>query len=206
MGRTRSVGEGTRVNAELRAVVGVDEGCKLCSVCCFVSSASLLSTMSTFVTVVGGSVSALTTTTLLLLRPGGLLLLLGKFRISLLALHSTKLVGLMAACGRALRALFESQSGCYDNLVGTESLDVRRLSLVNELSYNLHGRRELRNQDHSLHGESDLKPSFLEIGEVGCDQSQGMSGVSVCRDSPTSTGASSAQCGQSPPTVGHTTP
>ena len=67
VGRTRSMGEGTRVDAGLRAV-GVDEGCKLCSVSCFALSASLLSTMSMFVTVVGGSVSALTTTALLLLR------------------------------------------------------------------------------------------------------------------------------------------
>ena len=67
---------------------------------CFASSVSLLSTTLTFVTVVGGSIYALTTTTLLLLRPGGLLLLLGELQISLLVLHSTKLVCLVtAACG-----------------------------------------------------------------------------------------------------------
>ena len=169
MGRTRSVVEGTRVDARLRAV-GVDEGCKLCSISCFASSVSLLSTTSTFVTMVGGSVSALTTTALLLLRRGGLLLLLGKFRISLLALHSAKLVCLVTvACGRALRALFEGQSGCCNNFIGLEALDVRRFRLVNELSYYLHRRRELRDQNHCLDGERDLKPGFLEVSEVGCD-------------------------------------
>ena len=123
-----------------------------------------------FVTVVGGSVSALTTTALLLLRPGGLLLLLGEFGISLLALHSAKLVFLVTvACGRALRALFEGQSGCCNNLVGLQSFDVCWLGLVNELSYNLHRRRELRNQNHCLHGERDLEPGFLEISKVSCD-------------------------------------
>ena len=126
MGRTGSMSEGTGVDARLRAV-GVDEGCELCSIGCFASSASLLTTTSTFITVVGGSVSALTTTALLLLRPGGLLLLLGEFRISLLALHSAKLICLVTvACGRALRALFEGQSGRCNNLVGLEALDVRR--------------------------------------------------------------------------------
>ena len=107
-----------------------------------------------FVTMVGGSVSTLTTTALLLLRPGGLLLLLGELRISLLALHSAKLVGLVTiACGRALRALFESQSGRCNDFVGFEGFDIRQLGLVNELSYNLHRRRELRNQNHCLHRE-----------------------------------------------------
>ena len=129
---------------------------------------------------VGGSVSTLTTTTLLLLRPGGLLLLLGEFQISLLELHSAKLVCLVTvACGRALRVLFKGQSGCCDDFVGLESLDICWLGLVNELSYNLHRRRELCNQDHCLHGEQDLEACFLEIGEVGCDQSQGRSGMGV---------------------------
>ena len=167
MGRTRSVGEGMRVDAGLRAVVGVDEGGKLCSVGCFASSTSLLTTTSMFVTLVGGSISALTTT-LVLLGPGGLLLLLlGEFRISLLALHSAKLICLVtAACGRALRALFKCQSGHYNDFIGFESLDVRRLSLVDKLSYNLHGRRELGNQNHRLHGERNLEPGFLKVSKV----------------------------------------
>ena len=45
--------------------------------------------------------------------------------------------------------------------VVTQPLDVRWLGLVNELSYNLHRRRELRNQNHCLHGERDLEPSQL---------------------------------------------
>ena len=125
MGRTRSVGEGTRVDARLRAV-GVDEGCKLCSISCFMSSASLLTTTSTFVTMAGGSVSALTTTALLLLRPGGLLLLLGESQVGLLALYSAKLVRLVTvACGRALRALFEGQSGRCNDLVGLQPVTDR---------------------------------------------------------------------------------
>ena len=116
--------EGMRVDARLRAI-GVDEGCKLCSVCCFTLSVSLLTTMLMFVTMVGGSVSALTITTLLLLRPGGLLLLLGKFGISLLALYSAKLVRLVTiAYSRALRVLFECQSGHYNDLIRFQSLDV----------------------------------------------------------------------------------
>ena len=144
VGRTGSVGEGMRVNTRLRAV-SVDEGCKLCSICCFASSVSLLSTMSMFVTVVGGSISALTTMALLLL---------GKLWVSLLVLHSAKLVGLVTvACGRALRALFKGQSGRCNDLVGFEGLDIHRLGLVNELSYYLHRRRELCDQNHCLHGE-----------------------------------------------------
>ena len=120
-----------------------------------------------FVTVVGGSISTLTTTLVLLGSGSLLLLLLGEFRISLLALHSAKLVRLVTvACGRALRVLFECQSGCYDNLVRFQSLDIRWLGLVNELSYNLHGRRELGDQDHRLHGERNLEPGFLKVGEV----------------------------------------
>ena len=122
-----------------------------------------------FVTVVGGSISALTTT-LVLLGPGGLLLLLlllGEFWISLLALYSAKLVRLVTtACSRALRALFECQGGRYANLVRFQSLDVRQLGLVDKLSYNLHGRRELGDQNHRLHGERNLEPSFFEVGKI----------------------------------------
>ena len=119
---------------------------------------------------VGGSVSALTTTALLLLRPGGLLLLLSEFGISLLALYSTKLACLVTiACGQALRALFEGQSGHCNDLVGLQPFDVHWLSLVNELSYNLHRGRELHDQNHSLHRERDLEPGFLKVGKVGCD-------------------------------------
>ena len=129
---------------------------------------------------VGGSVSTLTTTALLLLRPGGLLLLLSEFWISLLALYSAKLVCLVTiACSQALRALFEGQSGRCNDLVGLQPFDVRWLSLVNELSYNLHRGRELCNQNHSLHRERDLEPGFLKVGKVGCDQSQGRSGMGV---------------------------
>ena len=192
VGCTRSMGEGMRVDTGLRAV-SVDEDGELCSVCCFALSMSLLTTMSTFVTVVGGSVSTLTTTTLLLLRPGCLLLLLGEFGVSLLALHSTKLVRLVTvACGRVLRVLFEGQSGHCNNLIRFESFDVCQLSLVNELSYNLHRRREFRDQNHSLHGERDLKVCFLEIGEVGCNRLQGRSGMGVQWDS----------CGQELPMEG----
>ena len=169
MGRTGSMSEGTRVDTGLRAV-SVDEGCKLCSIGCFASSASLLPTISMFVTVVGGSVSALTTTALLLLRPGGLLLLLGKLRIGLLALHSAKLVGLVAiACSQALRALFKGQGGRCNDLIGLQPFDVRWLGLVNELSYDLHRGRELRDQNHCLDGERDLEPGFLEVSKVSCD-------------------------------------
>ena len=91
-------------------------------------SARLLATTAVMASLsLGRSVSAATAVgpTLLLLLPLGLLLLLGELWVHLLALHSTKLVGLWGLTASATRgALLFKGEGCrLDDPIGLQGLD-----------------------------------------------------------------------------------
>jgi len=162
VGSTRSVGQGTTVNGQLRSIV-VDIGGKSGLLGSFASSASLLAASASVASLsLGRSISTHTA-----IGPTLLLLLLGEFGVSWLALHSAKLVGLWALTTTASGTfLLKQECGGLHNAFQLEILDLVRGHLAENLSYNLHGRRELAKNDHCLHRGREIKTSVLEVCEV----------------------------------------
>jgi len=110
----------------------------------------------------GRSVSARTA-----VGPTLLLLLLGELWVSRLALHSAKLVGLWALTTAASSAfLLEREHGGLYYSFRLQILDLIWRCLTENLSYNLHGRRELTKNDHALHGGREIETSVFEVREV----------------------------------------
>jgi len=91
-----------------------------------------------------------------------LLLLLGKLGVSRLALHSAKLVGLWALTTAASGTfLLEREHGGLDDSFWLQVLNLIGGHLAENLSYDLHSRRELAEDDHCLHGAGKSKPVSL---------------------------------------------
>ena len=138
VGGTRGVGQSVRVNSGLRSVLIVDIGGELSILGSFMTSASLPTSMSAVTALsLSWSISAHTTvgTTLLLL--------LGEFGVCLLVLHSAKLIGLRGlAATRRGAFLLEGESGHLDDTIQFQVLDLTRHSLTQNLSYDIHSRRE----------------------------------------------------------------
>jgi len=181
VGSTRSVSQGVRVDSGLWSIV-VDVGGECSLLGSFASSTSLLAAMTSAASLsLGRSVSARTTIGPALLL---LLLLLGELGVSWLALYSAKLVGLKALTtsvrGRAF--LLERECGGLDNPIRLQVLDFIWGCLAENLSYDLHSRRELAEDDHCLHWGRELKASIFEIGEVAKQLHNGRSGMGASRN------------------------
>jgi len=163
VGSTGGVSQGARVNSGLRSIV-VDISGKGSLLSIFVVSASLLATTTSAASLsLGRSVSARTTVGHALL----LLLLLGELGVSWLALHSAKLIGLRALTAAASGAfLLERECGGLDNTFQLQVLNLIGGRLAENLSYDLHSRRELAKNDHHLHGGRKIEASVFEICEV----------------------------------------
>ena len=140
VGGTGGVGQGMQVNGGNWAILVVNVGGKLSILGLFATSTGLLATTSAVTLMsLGRSISACTT-----VGPA-LLLLLGELWVCLLVLHSAKLVGLRGLATATTRGtlLFEREGCCLDNTIWLQVLDFSGSGLTQNLSYNLHGRREL---------------------------------------------------------------
>jgi len=151
------VGQGARVDGWLRSII-VDVGGESGLLASFVLSMSLLATLASAASLsLGRSVSACTA-----IGPALLLLLLGELWVSQLALHSAKLVGLWALTTTTSSAFLLKGEHCgFHNTFRLQVLDLIRLRLTENLSYDLHSRRELAKNDHCLHGGRKVKASVL---------------------------------------------
>ena len=156
------MGQGAGVDSQLRSIV-VDICSKGGLLSILAASASLLATTTSAASLsLGRSISARTAIgrALLLL----LLLLLGKLWVSQLSLHSAKLVGLWAlTTAMSSTFLLEREHGDLHNSFWFEILDLIGQRLAENLGYNLHSRRELAKNDHSLHGGRKIEASVFEI-------------------------------------------
>jgi len=163
VGSTGSVGQGTRVNGGFRSII-VDISSKGGLLGIFAVSASLLATTVCAASLsLGRSISARTAIGPALL----LLLLLGKFGVSWLVLHSTKLIGLGALITTTGGTfLLKGEHGCLDDPFQLQILDLVGGRLAEYLHYNLHSRRELAEDNHGLHGGRKVEASVLEVCEV----------------------------------------
>ena len=130
-----------------------------------------------------------------------LLLLLGEPGVCLLVLYSAELVGLRGLATAATRcALLLEREGLhlYDT-IRLQSLDLAGRGLAEDLSYNLHSRRELAEDYHCLHVGRELEASILEICEVAQhlhDQRSGMgAGRDHCREEAAEFGVGRADAG-----------
>ena len=120
------VGQGAGVNRWNQAILVLDIGCKFGVLGALVTSVRLSAAAMVVATLsLSGSVSATTAigAALLLLQLGGLLLLLGKLGVHLLALYSTKLVGLRGLSAAAMwcALLFKQEGHHLDNFIGLQS-------------------------------------------------------------------------------------
>jgi len=163
VGSTGGVGQGTRVDCGLRSIV-VDVGGESSLLSVLAASVSLLATMACAASLsLGRSVSACTAVGPALL----LLLLLGELGVSRLALHSAKLIGLRAlTTATSCTFLLERECGGLYDTFQLQILDLIQGHLTDNLSYDLHSRRELTEDDHHLHGGRKVEASILEISEV----------------------------------------
>jgi len=173
VGSTGGVGQGVRVDGGLRSII-VDISSKGSLLGIFMASVSLLAATACAASLsLGRSVSTCTT-----IGPALLLLLLGELWVSQLALHSAKLVGLWALTTAASSAfLLERERRGFDDTFQLQILDLIRERLTENLSYDLHSRRELTEDDHHLHGGRKVEASILEISEVAqhlCNRWSGM--------------------------------
>ena len=113
---TRGVGQGMRVDSRHRSIIVMNISGELSILSMFVMSVGLPATTSVMTTLsLGRSISTHTAVrpALLLLWLGSLLLLLGELQVDLLALHSTKFVGLRALAATAMRGtLLLEREGC----------------------------------------------------------------------------------------------
>jgi len=177
VGSTRGVGQGMRVDGWLRSII-VDIGSKGGLLGVLVMSVSLLSAMACAASLsLGRSISARTT-----IGPA-LLLLLGKLGVSWLVLHSTKLVGLWALTAAMSGAfLLKGEHGGLHDTFRLEILDLIRRCLAENLSYDLHSRRELAEDNHGLHGGREIEASIFEIREVAQHLGNRRSGMGASRD------------------------
>jgi len=139
VGSTGGVSQGVRVDSRLRSII-VDVSGKSGLLGSFASSTSFLATSASAASLsLGRSVSARTA-----VGPALLLLLLGKLGVSWLALHSAKLVGLGALTTAASGAfLLKRERGSLHNTFRFEILDLVGGHLTENLSYDIHSRREL---------------------------------------------------------------
>jgi len=177
VGGTRGVGQGVRVNSWLRSIV-VDVSGESGLLGSFASSVSFVATSASAASLsLGRSVSARTA-----VGPA-LLLLLGEPWVCWLALHSAKLVGLWALTAAASGAfLLERECGGLDDTFWLQIFDFVQQRLAENLSYDLHSRRELAKNDHRLHGGKKIKASIFEICEVAEHLHNRGSGMGAGRD------------------------
>ena len=166
IGCAGGVGQGAGIDSWDQAVLVADIGHEFGILGALTTSAHLSATTTVVAALsLGGSVSATTTIgpTLLLL-----LLLLGELGVHLLALYSAELVGLRGLSAAATRcALLFKGEGCrFYDAIGLQSFDLARQGLGENLSYDLHSRRELAEDDHCLHVSRELEAGVLEVGEV----------------------------------------
>ena len=145
---------------------------------CFMTCMSLFATMVSAATLsLGRSVSTCTT-----IGPT-LLLLLGKFGVSQLVLHSAKLIGLRALTTAASGTfLLKGECGCLYNPFQLQVLDFIGGPLAENLSYDLHHRRELAEDNHGLHRDREVKASIFEIHKVAQHLCDCRSGMGASRD------------------------
>jgi len=62
--------------------------------------------------------------------------------------------------------LLKRECGSLHDTFRLEILDLVGRHLAENLSYDLHGRRELAKDDHHLHGGKEIEASIFEISEV----------------------------------------
>ena len=196
VGCTGGMGQGVGVDGQLRSILIVDISGEGGLLGIFASSTSLLATMASMASLsLGRSVSAHTAIGC------ALLLLLGKLGVSWLALHSAKLVGLLAPTTTAMRGTFllkRERSG-LDDPVWFEILDLAQGGLAENLCYNLHSWRELTENNHRLHGGRELEASISQVGEVAEHFGYRGSGMGAsrdgCREEPAQLSVSGADAG-----------
>jgi len=178
VGSTGGVGQGARVDSRLRSIV-VDVGGEISLLGSFMTSTSLFATSASAASLsLGRSISACTA-----IRPALLLLLLGEFGVSWLVLYSAKLVGLRALTTTTSSAfLLKRERGGLDNTFQLQVFDLIRQRLTENLSYDLHSRRELAKNDHRLHGGREIEASVFEISEVAQHLSYHRSGMGASRN------------------------
>jgi len=179
VGSTRGVGQGVRVDSRLRSIV-VDIGGESSLLSVLTASTSLLATMACAASLsLGRSISARTTVGPTLL----LLLLLGKLWVSRLALHSTKLIGLRAlTTATSCPFLLKREHGGLHNTFRLQVFNLVGGCLAEYLHYDLHSRRELAEDNHSLHGGREIEASVFEIGEVAQHLGDRRSGMGASRN------------------------
>ena len=161
VGRTSGMGQDTQVNSGDWAILIVDIGGKLGILGTLTTSAHLLAAMAVVASLsLGRSISAATAI--------GPTLLLGELWVCLLALHSAKLIGLWGLTTGAMRGalLLKGEGSHFDDSIGLQGLDFAGQGLAEDLSYDLHSRRELAEDDHHLHVSRELEASVLEIRKV----------------------------------------
>jgi len=175
VGSTGGVAQGARVDGGLRSIV-VDICSEGSLLSIFAASTSLLATTTSAASLsLGRSVSACTTV--------GPALLLGELGVSWLALHSAKLVGLRALTTAVSSAfLLKRECGGLHNTFRLQILDLIRRHLTENLSYDLHSRRELAEDNHSLHGGRKIEASVFEICEVAEHLGNRRSGMGASRN------------------------
>ena len=140
VGHASGVGQSVWVNSRDQAILIMNVGGEFGILGMLTASVHLLATTAVAASLsLGRSISTATAV------GSTLLLLLGKLRVCLLVLHSTKLVGLWGLATSATRGtLLLEQEHChlYDS-IGLQVPNLTRSSLTQDLSYDLHSRREL---------------------------------------------------------------
>ena len=177
LGSAGGVGQGVRVDSWLRSII-VDVGGESSLLGVLAASMSLLATtLSVASQSLGRSISARTTV-------GPTLLLLGELGVSWLALHSAKLIGLGALTTSAggCTFLLKRECGGLNDPIWLEIFDLIGQHLTENLSYNLHSRRELAKDDHGLHWGRELEAGILEVCEVAEQLRNHRSGMGASRD------------------------
>ena len=163
VGHASGMGQGVGVDSQDWAILVSDVGGELSILGMLTMSMHLPAAMAVVTTLsLGRSVPAATAIGPILLLL--LLLLLGELEVRLLVLYSAELVGLRGLATAAVRCtlLLKREGGHLDDAIRLQGLDLAGQGLAENLSYNLHSRRELAEDDHCLHVGRELVGMVIE--------------------------------------------